>query len=99
MAKLVKLEDEKPGITIVFYCPGCRTDHPFRVARDGETLDHPVWTWNGDMEKPTFLPSLLCWAGSPNQCHLFLREGKIEYLSDCHHELRGQTIDLGEIDW
>lgn len=65
----------------------------------GETLDRPVWTWNGDMEKPTFSPSLLCNKGLPDQCHLFVRDGRIEYLSDCHHELRGQTVDLGEIDW
>lgn len=29
-------------------------------------------------------------------CHSFIREGKIQYLSDCTHSLRGQTIDLPE---
>lgn len=30
-------------------------------------------------------------------CHLFIKEGKIEYLSDCTHSLAGTTIDLP--DW
>ena len=29
-------------------------------------------------------------------CHHFVRNGKIEYLSDCTHALRGMTIDLPE---
>lgn len=27
-------------------------------------------------------------------CHLFLRDGKLEYCSDCPHALAGQTVDL-----
>jgi len=30
-------------------------------------------------------------------CHSFIREGKIQFLSDCTHELAGQTVDLP--DW
>lgn len=30
-------------------------------------------------------------------CHFFLRDGKIEFLSDCTHELRGQTVEMP--DW
>ncbi len=30
-------------------------------------------------------------------CHLFIREGMIEYLSDCTHSLAGQTVELP--DW
>lgn len=29
-------------------------------------------------------------------CHSFVIDGKIQYLSDCTHELAGQTVDLGE---
>lgn len=28
------------------------------------------------------------------QCHSFVRDGKIEFLSDCSHSLAGQTVDL-----
>lgn len=31
-------------------------------------------------------------------CHSFVRDGKIQFLGDCTHELAGQTVDLPEID-
>lgn len=31
-------------------------------------------------------------------CHSFVRDGKIQYLSDCTHELAGQTVDMAEIE-
>ncbi len=30
-------------------------------------------------------------------CHSFVRDGQIEFLSDCTHALAGQTVDLPEI--
>jgi hypothetical protein len=27
-------------------------------------------------------------------CHSFVRDGRIEFLSDCTHKLAGQTVDL-----
>jgi hypothetical protein len=33
----------------------------------------------------------------PTICHSFVTDGKIQYLSDCTHDLAGQTIEL--IDW
>ena len=30
-------------------------------------------------------------------CHSFLRNGKLEFLSDCTHELKGQTVSLPEL--
>ncbi|MEO7016286.1 MAG: hypothetical protein ABI067_07055 [Leifsonia sp.] len=35
--------------------------------------------------------------GSRN-CHSFITDGKIKYLSDCNHHLAGQTIDLPKIE-
>ena len=32
------------------------------------------------------------------RCHSFVRAGRIEFLSDCTHELAGQTVDLFEIE-
>lgn len=31
-------------------------------------------------------------------CHSFIRDDSIEYLSDCRHAMKGQTVDLPEID-
>ena len=78
-----------------FYCPGCRREHPFTVRSDGK---HPAWTFDGNLESPTFSPSLRVldgWGGT--ECHLFLRAGKIEYCADSRHEFAGKTIDLP--DW
>lgn len=99
-------------------CPGCKDTHELT---DG-------WKFNGNVESPTFSPSLLtrsghyapnrretdtCWCtynaeqrekGEPEspftcyQCHSFIRDGKIEFLSDCTHELAGQTVELPEVE-
>ena len=81
----------------VFHCPGCGYDHGFRVGGDTR-YGRPRWTFNGSLDRPTFSPSLLCNQSTPeNRCHLFLRDGKIEYLADCHHSLAGKTVDCP--DW
>ena len=33
----------------------------------------------------------------PYVCHSFVREGKIEFLGDCTHALKGQTVDLNDV--
>lgn len=34
---------------------------------------------------------------TPYVCHSFIREGMIQYLDDCTHELKGQTVALPDI--
>ena len=75
-----------------FYCPACKENH--QIALSENDCGFPIWTWNGDTEKPTISPSILVqWPY--HRCHSFIRDGKIEYLSDCTHELAGKTIELG----
>lgn len=31
------------------------------------------------------------------QCHTFIADGRVQYLSDCTHPLAGQTVDLPEL--
>ena len=77
--------------TYFFKCPGCEYLHPFNV----NPSKPQCWNFNGDAEKPTFSPSLLVNGTHPeSRCHLFLIEGKIRFLSDCHHHLAGQTVDM-----
>jgi Family of unknown function (DUF6527) len=33
----------------------------------------------------------------PRVCHSFIRDGQIQFLSDCTHALAGKTVDLAEI--
>lgn len=83
----------------VFWCPGCNTGHSFCVKRDDPKDIGPVWSWNGSVDKPTFNPSLLVWGSRPDKrCHLFLHDGRIQYLDDCSHALKGTTIDLVDYD-
>ncbi len=56
------------------------------------------WTWNGDTEKPTVNPSALSDDGMGNISHLFIRDGKLVYLNDCTHELKGKTVDMVDIE-
>jgi len=78
-----------------FYCPGCKHLHVFYTK-------HPKgvqWSFNGDFEKPTFSPSLRNRSnapGMPQVCHLFVRDGMIEFCNDSDHELAGKTVPLAE---
>lgn len=83
------------GDSLYFHCPGCDMLHPYRVK--GETPG-PVWGWNGNAERPTFTPSLLVDKDRPDRrCHLFLTDGKIQFLDDCHHSLKEQTVEMVDI--
>lgn len=79
-----------------FDCPGCGTTHMFSTNLKFSPI---AWDFNGDINNPTFSPSLLVWGSEPSlRCHSFVRNGKIEFLGDCFHKLKGQTIDLPEIE-
>jgi len=108
---MAKVKTSTSG-TIEFMCPGCNTEHNINSS----------WTFNGDVDKPTFNPSVLvrtghyasshkgdCWCTFNEEhkddptsykcsiCHSFVRDGKIQFLDDCTHALKGQTVDLPEI--
>lgn len=75
----------------VFHCPACGCGH---FADDR-------WSFNGDYNNPTFSPSILVnyLPDSPGpRCHSFVTDGKIHFLSDCSHELAGQTIEIPDWD-
>lgn len=95
MPKLERVRDVEDGNEyLYFYCPGCRGMHSFRVKGR-----HPAWSWNEDMERPTFRPSLLIRrADGQTECHLFVEDGQIRFLNDCGHALAGQTVPLPEME-
>jgi len=79
-----------------FYCPGCKSHH-FVIVK---AKHQPVWKWNGSHSKPTFRPSVkvtYALKPKPKLCHFFIRNGKIQYLNDCFHGLKGQTINMVEV--
>lgn len=98
MAKLYKIQDWEPGLAdLYFHCPGCKCDHGVWTTRN----EHPVWDFNGDMDKPTFKPSIMVTArykGIDNICHSIITDGKIAFQGDCTHDLAGQTVELPDIE-
>lgn len=89
---------------ITFWCPGCEAGHTVSFG------DHNTWTFDGDVHKPTFTPSVLS-RGHPRSfdparpdhdgpvpdmptCHSFVTAGRIQYLNDSTHSLAGQTVDM-----
>lgn len=82
----------------LFFCPGCKTHHQITAGPRGfkHPKGRPVWDFNNDVDKPTFFPSHL--TGSVNfterRCHSYITSGRIRFLDDCHHELKGQTVEL-----
>lgn len=89
-------DDEKR--TVMFNCPGCGTFHG--ATTEGKNGSGAQWSFNGSEESPTLSPSLLVkWLRSDGStvqgvCHSFVRNGSIEFLSDCTHSLAGQTVPL-----
>lgn len=95
------------GGGLIFWCPGCHGAHQVNV---GEGLG-PRWDYNGDPNKPTFMPSVLVTYNGPDAgqdngdgrappavCHSFVTDGRIQFLSDCTHELAGRRVDIPSWD-
>jgi hypothetical protein len=83
-----------------FKCPGCKFLHIFRT-HNSKGENRPIWTFNGNLEKPTFIPSLKlhydAQEGRPGYCcHSIVTDGKIQFCSDCTHDLVNQTMELPE---
>lgn len=98
----VLAQGSEPG-NLLFLCPGC--GYPHRVQTGATQV--PRWDYNGNPEKPTFHPSVLVRTGSavdpnfvdepgdpPTICHSFVKDGQIQFLTDCKHTLAGQTVAL-----
>ncbi len=90
MAAFVTLINEERK-ELMFWCPGCKGCHSIRYGPGG-------WAWDGDRDKPTISPSILVNQGRacPDMplCHSYVENGRIRFLGDCTHEMKGQTAEL-----
>ena len=91
------------GNHYAMWCPGCDDLHQ---------IDN-TWGFNGNIDSPTFSPSILTWLDpNPNadpkhdptgvyrngrRCHSFIVDGVWQFLSDCTHSLAGQNIPMVEL--
>lgn len=69
------------------------------VITRGTRAGTGCWTWNGDTEKPTLRPSIATSMGRDGRivCHSWVNDGRVQFLDDCTHALRGQTLDLLDV--
>lgn len=93
MSKFVITADNEKQKSFHFHCPGCECSHWVRVRG----LE-PCWTVSGiEEDKPTVKPSIRVRDGQ-HVCHFFVCEGKIQFLNDCTHKLKGQTVEIPDYD-
>ena len=91
------------------YCPGCDSVHgfPVRLNDDPTPPDGTKWFFNGDLNNPTFAPSIRITSTKPSiqgnpdsppveftMCHYNITNGNIVYQNDCAHPLKGMTIPV-----
>lgn len=90
------------------WCPACEKMHAFAI--DGKNSSNAQWTFDGNVEAPTFNPSMniktgprpTVPAGRPDAgridiCHYILKAGQLQFQNDCTHALKGQTVPLPEL--
>ncbi len=88
---------------LAHWCPACESMHQF--ALDGKNSSGAQWTWDGNVENPTFASSMNIVINGKDQphydpeeptevCHYTLQNGVIQYLADCTHALKNQRIVL-----
>jgi hypothetical protein len=95
--------DAADATHIQLHFPGPFPNRILPVMQKGTRAGTGNWTWNGDTERPTLKPSILTHAefGEAREtkvCHSYVNDGRIQFLSDCTHEYRDQTVDLLEVE-
>lgn len=63
-----------------------RTGHYSQFHKQGDGC------WCTFKERYGYDPGFVC-----KQCHSHITDGRIAFLADCSHALRGQTVDLPDI--
>lgn len=80
---------------LLLHMPGPIPDRMIPVGNTG-------WSWNLCLERVTLHPSIRTiypHADGEILCHSFVRDGVVEFLSDCTHELAGKNVPLLEVEW
>ncbi len=77
---------------VMWWCPGCQSVHTIAVT------GAKCWQLNGSDDAPTFSPSVLIHKSRTSpRCHVFIKNGVIEYLGDCEHALANSKVPM--LDW
>lgn len=100
MPKAQRFSNHEIGIT----CLACGEGHSLRGWKFNDDLERPTFSPSllvTGVRPITDEEADRVMAGEvidlpPRVCHSFITDGKIQYLSDCTHELAGKTIQLPE---
>lgn len=103
---MTKVLRNAEGNRFVFFCPGCKDGHVIndRWQFNGDyerptvtpsilvTYRHPKGFSNEN-------PAPLGYNGEyvEDRCHSYITDGKIQFLDDSTHDLKGQTVSLEEM--
>lgn len=87
------------------WCPGCNSGHEINTIEQNSS--GAKWEFDGNLESPTFKPSVnIKWGNRvPGheadpwgaQCHYIIAGGMIQFCGDCTHGLVGQTVPLPDL--
>lgn len=109
MSKTKVFEMPDGGQSAHIFCPACNCTHALKLKVP--QTNGAMWNFDGNVQNPTFVPSLNVKTGSyavpsfidpegllPTICHSIIKNGQIEYCGDCTHKFAGQTLTLPEIN-
>lgn len=100
------------GVHVSIYCLGCKEEHIIRVQEPhawgfNRDFERPTFTPSLLVRSGHYMPNHKagdpCWCGTEDAafgckiCHSFITDGMMQFLSDCTHELAGQTVALPDI--
>lgn len=86
------------------WCPACEEMHAFAV--DGPQSNGARWTFDGNVDLPTFNPSMnIRWGRQADPrcdvdggaCHYHLHAGVLKYCADSTHAMAGLEVPLPPI--
>jgi len=91
----------------IFYCPGCKCSHAIDPKKwtfneETNTISPSVLVkhvnnhneWEVDEDGNYVFENGKVKGSKMITCHIFVKNGQIQYLNDCTHELAGQTVDM-----
>jgi uncharacterized protein DUF6527 len=93
------------------WCPACDDLHAVEVSAGGWTWDgnleeptvNPSIAVSGvqwEADSPFHKPRHNVAPGAAVMCHSYVRAGRWEYLGDCTHDLKDQTVPMVALpDW
>lgn len=99
MDKLIRRTDDG---RYSFWCPGCKEAHIFNdkwtltnLVKDRPTVSPSLLTrWTYLPPEPWTFENNKVKGAKDMVCHLFIRDGNLQFLSDSTHELAGKTVPM-----